>query len=1394
MNVRLVCIGWFVTILLVCFSLLPASAANPNEATPAVVEEAPASPWSDAELTFGLQARDSETEGTGDLLIPVWNPGGTGLLFVNPRTAITDHDGEEGNLGVGYRQLCEKYNIIFGANAYYDYRDTGYSHYDQWGVGVELLSPWVDFRANYYEPDDKLVLVSSQTESESRTTSRIDESWTAPYVTGSSIAQDYTRTHTLTTLTTTHTYEQFEQALGGYDWEVGVRLPLPTKLESLEPRIFAGYYDFDNDFDGEAKGWKARAELRVLSSIFLEAGLYENDDLTGSDWFAGFRLSVPLCSNPFATSKSRGNADTRDLSARLTEMVMRDPQVRLDTSKFIANATLEEQTTTSSRSTQSEYLTVMDDIQFVDGDVETSGDGSGERPFATIQEGADNVSGNRNVYVFDATSAYAENVVLPDGTTLWGSGVLMPAFNGQFFGSGVAPVVDGMSMGPSITMANLTTVKGFTIKNTDTGGSVIMDVLPSLGATDISRIGILGNDAADLTITDNTLAGNYVGALLTRQGDFNMTFIDNLVQDNDLSGLEVNATGASGTFNVLLQNSLFQNNGGDGANIIGDTYDTSIIQVLNSQFNANSDGLSIDQFNTDLTIATVSGSTGSDNLGMGLGIAQRFGEVSLANISGSTANNNGTEGIFLGQISDEISIGIIGLPEGLGSSVSALTDEFGLSLPPDVATLLSAEGPVTANNNGDTGVCSLNGSRFGLSLGAFFDITATGNANDGLTAEVINIDGIAASIGGSSQNWSDILQLVDDVVDPAFGVDLPLSITGDGQMQLNNNGDMGMRIVTRGDDASISAFAGLEAIGNVGSGAVMYNVSDGISVSALAHANLSGNMSDGLFSKTIGADVAIGILADLTASNNGGSGILTDTGSSDGIAALLTLSTDAIRPLGALLGDMLIGAPIEIPGSAYGPVVASGNAGDGIMAIVDGNDMALTALLDTQTDSNGGNGINLALNSDNGTAISAILSSDLLYNVLGDLVTPPISYDPIGRVSASGNTGAGVVLTQFADGDAYSILAGIDADLNGAQGIYADITSVNSDAVAILVNADTDDNVTRGTELTLTAFDDAISALIQTDSRGNGDQGFHIEQTAANGDALFLMADGVDAYGNGGTGLHLDLTTADDAVACISDAWFEGNNGQGARIIADAGDNVVLLAGDHALDLFESNYSGGLAGDLFDLFGSEITQDVNVFSHNANVGLMADLTSANGNVWVSMDGNEANDNGGDAGLLLNLTAVNSSIYTSIMNTEASDNDSLGIRLSLAGTGLGEEALVGLEDITTQGNGATGIYVDEAFNGSVEIVGESLTSTGNTGNGVSVITDAAGAVIDFGGGVLGSLGQSSFYGNGNPDFSNNGVSSIVAQENWWGADADPVVAGQTAGAVDADPWLSSEPNP
>ena len=1434
--------------------------AKDKEAPPpaAAVETKPAPDWPAAELTVGFQTRDSETEGIGDLLIPLWNPGGTGLLFVNPRSAFTDHDAEEYNLGVGYRQLLPKQKVILGANAYYDYRDTGYTDYDQWGVGFELLSSWIDARANYYDPEDDRTLVGSRTETTTSQSARTSEGWGDPHADDHAIVQDYTLTRILTTTTTTRTFEQYEQALGGYDWEVGLRLPLPVKSETMEARVFAGAYDFDRDFGDDAKGWKARAEVRLLSSLFLDAGAYENKDLTGSDWFAGARLSVPFDlakisrgRNPFSTAKSRVAREPRDFGARLTEMVMRDPQIRLETSKFIENPELATVDTSSTTSRERQRLTLMSDVNFVDGDADSAGDGSGDNPFPTIQLAVDHAFGLRNVYVYNASGAYEENVVLTPGVTLWGSSLLIAGVDGRTFGSGIAPVVDGMSMGPAITMADQTTVRGFIIRNTDMGGPDQFLLIPGLATMEYSRAGIFANGATDLTITENILVGNHVGALLATETDFSLRFANNLVTGNDdnglhiaaqsdgsgafgafvrdnwfvdngnngmnvearnydeigmhvwngqfldngNSGLQITGQGASGTFETLIQDSLFAGNANNGLALSAHNFDLALAYLLDSYAILNgNNGAILDISGSELSIALASGVNASGNAGTGLWTYQVGNVFSLANLSDIAAIGNFGDGLNLEQDSLLASVGLIGMPEGLADNAVALLAGFGLTLPEELAMLLDPQGPVTAALNGHDGVQALLNAQSGIAAGALFDIAANNNLANGIDAQIISTNGAAIGLAGSSENLGDILQLASQVAG-LFDLDLSITFAGAGHMQANNNGGSGFSLLTVGEAAAINAVAGLETANNGIFGTFVNTLSDNLGIAALARVNTSGNGTDGLFLNVYGLDdAAVGVIADVDASDNTGNGITSIVTSPDGSAFLLTLSTDLFRPVASLLGEMFFDGPITLPGESFGQVVASGNGGDGVFAAVNGDGFAAAAFLDTSADGNGGNGFNINVVATNGPSIAALVSSDDVLNLLNDMaILPPITFEPLGRVTALNNGANGVLLNQSGTEGVYALLAGVEADNNtSGDGIHANLVSDNGDAYAILVDSDAAFNADDGIDLTLNAYGYAISALVFPDVYFNGDQGIHIAQTSLAADSFALLS-GADAWDNGGVGLWYNLSAAaGDAALAVTATESEGNGGRGGNFILNAGDEAALLVGTNALPLFDGAYAGFLGADVLETFGDFMPQGSSEFMDNGAGGLHAELTSTGGNVWFDVAGADAGGNT-NAGFNIVLNALNGNILGRFNDVDVVANGGNGINLELNGAGgaLG----FWFEDVLAANNGANGINVVENYNGTVEIGGERIVSANNTANGVRIVASGLAGlpVLDFGGGALGSLGQSSIYGNGNRDFryNNGGGATVMAENNWWGI--DPPVAGQFAGSIDRTPWLAADPN-
>jgi hypothetical protein len=95
--------------------------------------------------------------------------------------------------------------------------------------------------------------------------------------------------------------------------------------------------------------------------------------------------------------------------------------------------------------------------------------------------------------------------------------------------------------------------------------------------------------------------------------------------------------------------------------------------------------------------------------------------------------------------------------------------------------------------------------------------------------------------------------------------------------------------------------------------------------------------------------------------------------------------------------------------------------------------------------------------------------------------------------------------------------------------------------------------------------------------------------------------------------------------------------------------------------------------------------------------------------------------------------------------------------------------------------------------------EQTTVTGNSSNGVYVDDDTSGTyAVDFGGGVLGSIGQNRIFDNGGREVRvdlDNGI--LKAENNWWG-----VATGLSASEVqrdgssniDADPFWAVDPNP
>ncbi len=1306
-------------------------------------------------LTLGGLTTENYTEGIGDVVIPL-HFNGAGLLYLNPRFSFTDRSEEEYNIGIGYRHLLSEGQAIGGVNVFYDRRDTAAgSTFDQVGLGAEYLTHYVDLRANVYLPLDTKELVdefSTVEESVARRTSRSSETqWNDPYGRGNSILQDLETIHrqrTRTTRTTmTRYFEQYEIAMRGWDAELGGRLPLEQVDDYVRLKAFGGYYKYHgrrglDDIDG----FRGRLEVHIKPSFVVDAVYYEDDELTGGNYSIGAYVSVPLDlanlangRNPFAGAAERwdAGAQSEDLTYRLTDMVRRDPQIRTLMAEPEERPDLME--TTSETRTREEVVgverrtaTVATDITFVDGTRGSDANpGTFEAPKNTVQGGVDQP--RSMVFVHDIPGAYNENVVMTEGVYLRGSGSPIPAFGGKYYGSGVPPVIDGRSMGPTVTMADQTIIRGFSIRNTDLGGPEQFVNVGPLGPYEVSRVGIFGDNATDLTIMENRIGGNSTGVLLAREGDFNLTFLNNGVFNNDEDGLLVDAIGSSGTFNALIQGSGFTGNAGFGALIESSNYDFSLAHLRNNFFTGNRmGGLGIAQFDNELAMALVSGAEANNNVDVGIGVLQVDNDVALMNLSDVTANNNEGTGIFFLQ-DNFVSVGIMGMPEGMGDMVGGIADLVGLGIPPELKPFFEATGPVTANGNAEDGVFGDVVGDF-LALGGFFDITANGNGLAGFDV-IVDSDALAFGFAGSSKNFAEILELGSDVAG-LLGLDLPLGISGTGQMQANNNALGGVFFDVYGDVGAVGVLAGIETANNDDFG-TFFGVGGGLfAIGAAARLESTGNAwnagmgmgGGGLMFDVRADDLALGIIADSNVSGNNGFGIDANV-ESDGVAALLTLSTDALRPLANLLGEALTGEPYELPGQPYGPVTVNNNMGPGLIANVDGGFLALGAFIDTHANNNEALGFDVNISADNGGALGFFASSDQLYEIGTPLISdllfgdpnaiPVPAFPPMGPLQAIGNQGGGMDVNL--EGETTTlIMLGVDASNNTDTGMwggpgYGIGVNAESEFDTLMLLGHVSANQNAGDGLQLNAFSDQFVETFLFQVAGNANQGRGIDVTAESefNDVMLIMS-GIDTHDNAMQGTRLALDAGDDLLVALTDTHSSGNMLQGFLISADAERDATILITETATigpvgflpglvtagpSTFVNNGlalpppAAGRAGLRMTIEAGEdivVAMDGDhVFSGNTGNGLNSVLNSGVGNITVAMDGGIAENNARNGIRFLAETDAGD-INMALDGVTASWNSMNGIVLNATSEGGDGDITMALNDVTANNNVNNGL--------------------------------------------------------------------------------------------------------
>lgn len=1131
-------------------------------------------PWSQAlsagRLNLGLHFGDQQSESFGDLVLPI-AAFRSGLLFVNPRGTWNDDDGQEFNLGLGYRHLFPKQNIIAGANVYYDLRNSSLDNtFNQFGAGLEFLSTWVDARANVYLPENSKKTSDSYVVAEGKV-QEYGSYWEDPSGSGHQISQyGYEVNNTYDVKNLLH-YQMTEQAMQGFDAEIGALLPIPVIRNFADVKVFGGMYDYNAHYGDDIIGMKGRLEIHPLPALYLDAAWYEDRALIGSRYSVGLRASLPFDlanlssgKNPFAGALDGFKPGVRKVpfASRLTEMVVRDLHIRTDASQPEEIETDRRQLEkTLVASERKDYNVVLaSDVTFVDDDNRSGKeDGSWENPYRQINTGVQQAIG-KMVYVRDAAQQYYENVVLRDGLTLWGSGAPIYGRGNRYLG-GVYPVVNGMGSGPAITLASHTTVAGFEIIQ-----SGHPPVNPAPGGGGNERVGIFGESVSDVNLLHNYIHGSSVfpgvmlmsflqpelranisdnriegvgddGVMILTAGDdlVDLTLANNRITGCGNNGIYISAIGFNAGSCVSRISGVMSGNRGDGVDLNITGFNEALAFFVDTEANDNQVcGIRAFMTQNDLSAVLVASHTDLERMnqlvntvlndvpllsglvGTSVDLADMLGVRGLYRSGGATsANGNGGVGITVFQIGEEnlALTGILGVQADGNGMLQDPGQGHGIQIEQvgliqDAVTLIAR---TEANGNHANGI-SVNSTAQSLALNVLMDVTANQNGEKGIGSYAFSPDGAAGTIVFSSDPLVSLISTLSAnplLSDYVNPMDLSF-IPAYGQVQVNQNGGSGLSI------------------------------------------------------NSIGTNVAFALVLDTQANYNGqdpaqhGRGIDISVNSEDGLALAVAGSSEALVNLASPLLQAF-SLPVDLSGvTTLGPLQAIGNHREGLDISVVGQNTAIGLV-------GGAEILNNGLGGDTGPAPG--------YSDAGGLRLDVVSIGSgalagLGWIDASGNRGEGIRATvRSDDADADAMLGGIHirADNNTGGGVFASVASASPDsAYLVLAGIEANNNThSDGINVTLSGEGALMAALSGVTANGNGHNGVTVRTDSVNGGShVWISGTAIEDMISHGGGIDLmgvdinsllptgAIVTENNAAAGIS----INANSPGGSVLVDVGD------------------------------------------------------------------------------------------------------------------------------------------------------------------------------------------------------------------------------------------------
>ncbi len=678
------------------------------------------------------------------------------IPFIDLRYHVFNRGRSAMNAGLGYRFNAS--GVLFGLNGYYDARWTTGQTFSQFGAGMEILSRFLDFRANGYFPVKYAKDV-------------VDVKFDGFFEHGLGIKL------------------KERLALTGGNAELGAYI---GRMGQIKMYLAGGSYYFRRQECNTKIGASGRLRFSWLDNIWAQFSV-QHDNLYKTNYQGTVSFSWPF----WPKQRTQHWNFFPNFEALMVQPVERNDIIVLcDISRE-----------TQARDKNGEKLFIW----FVDN-TNVGGTGTFEDPFQMLVQAQNASTTSQYIYVFpgDGTTTDMDaGITLKSNQFLFGAGVeqLFPTSAGPVKVPAQANSTPNITNGGGVgvTLASGNVIRGFNIPSPTSSGIMGTNVGTALiNQVTITGAGVDGiqidpsSGTSNIAIVDCTCSGSTMNGInLSPSGTstMNATVQNSTLNSNAGNGLLLMAAGTS-TVTFSANNNTINSNTLNGINL--SATGTSLTGTIDSNtLNTNmAIGVNVVAGSSVLGQLTVSNNTVTMSGGSGMNFASSNASLFNTTFNANTINTPGASGIVVSATNTSGPTVTI-----TGNAINTATTQ-GISLSssstsPGLTAILTNN---TVNVAGDNGLA--------ITAGGIMNITASGNTIFAPTTDGIAIAGagsatLTATFTGTSISTSPALGYVNGVSIGSTAGSRTYNLTFNGTTITGNANTTGNAMIFVAEDSNI---------------------------------------------------------------------------------------------------------------------------------------------------------------------------------------------------------------------------------------------------------------------------------------------------------------------------------------------------------------------------------------------------------------------------------------------------------------------------------------------------------------------------------------------------------------------------------------------------------------